>query len=1119
MKDMYCACSQCTQRENAKRTAVIRRGNIIPIIITALFFALSSAVSGQSSIRGVAPVLYPAGGFAVDGDAIANYVQPGTFANVGDWFWFADYPGTGGSVFNMSTPDPYDLNYPLSYHWNDGWMQGTDLTVFDGSNKIDDHPSTYAWKAGSAPNKNEINNATVQFSWGDPALGGVATDLWCSFAADRMVNNGDAYIDFEFLQKPLTMNGTISGTFTSMGTEGGRTVGDILITIEFQRGGTDAYAVVRRWEAVGVGVYSYVEFTPAAGDIYCTSNAGIETAPWMPFGQPNYQSNQYAEGAVNLSHLFDLDNNPCLYLSTVFVRTRSSGMSTTSELKDFPGTPYQIDLDMDDLSVYCPAPYDRLACTSQADIQSAYNNWKAGFGYTGGILPITDNMASFPALPADISCTGGLLTFMYVVEDYCGKVDSCTSSFSVAEPVALRLNCGTPVFIEQCMDPSVITAQYTSWRSGFSFNGGCNATSNLSDIPNLPPNANCNRTDLEFTLLVEGSCGTDSCKSTFSVVEPPGILAGCPEPVSITSCTPQASIATAYAAWVAGFTYTGDCNVTTNLALVPSLPANAHCTGAALSFEFIVSGDCGADTCSSTFNVAVPATLVVNCPNPVNLSGCTSQADILAAYNAWAAGFSFSGDCNASSNIASIPALPANAHCNGAALTFNYIVTGDCGTLNCTSTFNVAVPATLMVNCPVDVHLPCSPEADIVVAYNVWKSGFTYNGDCNVSDNMADFPAMTLDPLLGGSLNFTYVVSGDCGQLQCSSVFVVDPCPRDEFCTYTQGRFGNQDHSMACTLDSLLIPTNQLVINLLSQGPLMIGSGSNYLLFTVVDAALIGSILPGGHGCTVIHGICVPGGIVTPCLGNYLTKQGHLNSGFIAQTLTLGLNLRINNGLAMLPLEAGKYLTTQQKIDCPEGSGGVPMVCVDSLMTNNPYHYYMLPENVLCVMDEFGYAMNVGGLFQLANDALGGELNLFAPTSCDMSSTLYCQIQSAVDMINNAFDECRIFVGNLDAPVQCPRTPTTTLQADRNDLLTAQPNPFNHSTTVRVLLPEDEDQVVLEVVSLTGFRAVTLYAGPVRANVPYSFELSEVNLNAEAVYMIVLRTSRALVTHKILLSR
>jgi len=50
---------------------------------------------------------------------------------------------------------------------------------------------------------------------------------------------------------------------------------------------------------------------------------------------------------------------------------------------------------------------------------------------------------------------------------------------------------------------------------------------------------------------------------------------------------------------------------------------------------------------------------------------------------------------------------------------------------------------------------------------------------------MASFPAMSIDPFLGGTISFTYMVYGDCDSLSCTSTFTVEPCAGHIFPTGT----------------------------------------------------------------------------------------------------------------------------------------------------------------------------------------------------------------------------------------------------------------------------------------------------------------------------------------------
>ena len=302
------------------------------LLLVVTFLSTNGTVYAQGSIRGIVPVLAPKSGSGVDGDAYAH--SPAGYENVGDLF-DSQHPGIDGH--GVINPYTGELLYPgQSFFLQDRYEN--DLSIFTMSNKINDDPNTYTWGPGNSPNKNEIQNAGAHFSYGDPKLpGGVATDLWCLFAGDRQVTNGSSYIDFEFLQKSMTITGATtdavgnilggSGGFTSLGTDGGRTVGDILITIEFTNGGGDANAVIRVWTAKAGGGYEYVihpnsEFL---GRIFITNNTSPTHVPFDVYGSdPNgtgiggdYAVNQWAEGAINLTQVLGAAKDPCFSLSTV----------------------------------------------------------------------------------------------------------------------------------------------------------------------------------------------------------------------------------------------------------------------------------------------------------------------------------------------------------------------------------------------------------------------------------------------------------------------------------------------------------------------------------------------------------------------------------------------------------------------------------------------------------------------------------------------------------------------------------------------------------------------------------------------------------------------------------
>ena len=120
-----------------------------------------------------------------------------------------------------------------------------------------------------------------------------------------------------------------------------------------------------------------------------------------------------------------------------------------------------------------------------------------------------------------------------------------------------------------------------------------------------------------------------------------------------------------------------------------------------------------------------------------------------------------------------------------------------------------------------------------------------------------------------------------------------------------------------------------------------------------------------------------------------------------------------------------------------------------------------------------GYALNVGGLFALANDVLGGVITIPAGLTCGGKPVTACAIQSAVDMINNAFDECRLFVGYLAEKFACPSVLKVAITQIGDQNLKVYPNPFNDKVTFEFTSAID-GHAVLEIQNVLGQKVATL---------------------------------------------
>ena len=222
--------------------------NVFLIIACAFFqlIALTDVSNGQAVSPGTAPVLVPTGGFAIDGDLQANTPTAG----IGDWL--TGSAGSGGNVLDASGNA---VNAGITFHLRDAYS--TNDTTFAGG-KSNDDPNTWTWSLGSANSKTDINNVLIHFS--RDANG----HQWVVVAADRLSNAGSMFMDFEFLQNPLTL--LSGGKISSAGPNGGRTAGDFSLT--FSTGGNFA---LQTWQLSG-GSYTYVTYSAPAGSVYAANN-------------------------------------------------------------------------------------------------------------------------------------------------------------------------------------------------------------------------------------------------------------------------------------------------------------------------------------------------------------------------------------------------------------------------------------------------------------------------------------------------------------------------------------------------------------------------------------------------------------------------------------------------------------------------------------------------------------------------------------------------------------------------------------------------------------------------------------------------------------------------------
>lgn len=328
--------------------------NLTLALAICLFTLINPKITrAQSSLQ--TPVLKSINlPFNIDGKVVRDT------SAYGDWTkgTYTNGNDSGAILYDNGDPRPF----PLTFHRVDPANtpgSGTD-DVFDGGNKTNADPTTWGWKLGSAPNKNDMNNCNIHFSED------ANDDFWAVMSGDRYTVNGTSYIDFEFYQSPISSfapSGGANGYFTTSGTNCGRTAGDLLVTVEYTNGGRVDSIYFYRWDSTGGTScgWDWVSFTISNDSAFGFSNDSTIAVPYGAFGMFTYTQIQFVEIAINITgvveRIGEIVNDPCeaLVYRSLFVKTKASA-SPTADLKDMIA-PFSLDLNLGQAEISYDGPF------------------------------------------------------------------------------------------------------------------------------------------------------------------------------------------------------------------------------------------------------------------------------------------------------------------------------------------------------------------------------------------------------------------------------------------------------------------------------------------------------------------------------------------------------------------------------------------------------------------------------------------------------------------------------------------------------------------------------------------------------------------------------------------
>lgn len=339
--------------------------------------------------------------------------------------------------------DASGMRFRASWDADPNWgNQGDGVdSVFASGNKNSDligvGDSPWTWDmGGGGPQKNDITN-TYFHTRVDPITG----DRWVFVAAETRSINGDSHVDFEFNQAGVAQVGTTGGQLVGLGPDGGRTVNDFLITIDFEKGGENPVATVRFWNG------SSFELASLPGAVFSATNFvdiphGSE-GTWKHFTDDGAETDvltrlQLVEGGANLTAL-GIDVDPCSTDATFMVKTRSSS-SWTSDLKDYALVYFPLE-PPPQLEVSAP---ERVCAGSSFEVSAAELTGLANAAYTWEITgcgwATTDTTAETVTVQTDPNCNCEVSITAAVTGGECENADAVTHTVIVRDDVAPQLS-------------------------------------------------------------------------------------------------------------------------------------------------------------------------------------------------------------------------------------------------------------------------------------------------------------------------------------------------------------------------------------------------------------------------------------------------------------------------------------------------------------------------------------------------------------------------------------------------------------------------------------------------------------------------------------------------------
>ncbi|WP_157515062.1 hypothetical protein, partial [Gaetbulibacter saemankumensis] len=544
------------------------------------------------------------------------------------------------------------------------------------------------------------------------------------FAGDRESNKGTGYIGFWLL-----LNGSTAiddgdkyfspDHFTNFGEEDpdnpgtffdiDSCVGDLLVLADFTGGGRDAAITVLKWVGPGNGTEGNNNSLVKIGlDSQVGQNNGgpvpVPSNFIVPEGQTEYDYNEFYEGVIDITDVFDLQNNPEIICGATWMLETRSSAEITADSKDFVGgsfnLPPGVNVSNDEVCVNGSASLTATVSQGNMVIENPVANGYT-FQWSG---PGTFNGQGTATIIFDSAQLSDVGDYSVMVTSPNGCSPSGGDAIGTLTVNGLPDVTANPASLE-CTEATI---QLTGSPEGGTWSGDHVSQSGLFDATGLAPD------DYSVTYTyTDGNGCTNSDDAIITVNIAPTMTVSCPDPVNLDACSSSDDIASALASWLSGFSVSGGVNPSISY-MVNGESAN-DLTGITLdecgdSVMVMISAtdECSQiGSCSETFVLNAPDAIAVGTPpSDAEADSCmfTDQDAVDAAYAQWitdttnAAVASITGGCAPEGSIKSQDNAPDL--CAGGTATVVWTITDLCETFDVEATWTLNAPDAIAVGTP-----------------------------------------------------------------------------------------------------------------------------------------------------------------------------------------------------------------------------------------------------------------------------------------------------------------------------------------------------------------------------------------------------------------------------------